>query len=101
MLLSRGRSVSTNLLWAPEGALRNVRWDQLDVAVRERLRAEVEAVEASSRPGLVTVAGQPGDDFAPGLLEQHLQAGRAQVVNLPIVVEQAEDLMSPTDPLHV
>jgi len=47
VLFSRGRSISTNLLWAIEGALSNVRWDQLDVAVRARLLAEVEAQDAT------------------------------------------------------
>jgi predicted RNase H-like HicB family nuclease len=39
---------------------------------------------------LVTVAGHPSDDLAPGTLnsEQHPQAGRAQVMKLLIVVEQ-------------
>jgi len=46
VLFARGGHVSTNLLWALEGALRNARWDQLDESVRQRLRAEVEQAVA-------------------------------------------------------
>ena len=36
----RGGDVSANLLYALEGALRDVRWDRLPVEVRARLRQE-------------------------------------------------------------
>lgn len=46
VLFQRGGSVSTNLLWAIEGALRDERWDQLSAETRARLRAALEAEEA-------------------------------------------------------
>jgi DNA transformation protein and related proteins len=42
VLFQRGGSVSTNLLWAIEGALRDERWDRLSPETRARLRAELE-----------------------------------------------------------
>jgi DNA transformation protein len=42
VLFQREGRVSTNLLWALEGALRGERWDRLDAATRARLRAEVD-----------------------------------------------------------
>lgn len=42
VLLARGGRVSTNLLWALEGALTDVRWDRLGEATRRRLLEEVE-----------------------------------------------------------
>jgi hypothetical protein len=44
VLFQRAGRVSTNLLWALEGALREVRWDELDADTRARLLAEVEGV---------------------------------------------------------
>ena len=46
----RAGRVSTNLLWALEGALRGARWDRLDAATRARLRAEVERVDDGAAP---------------------------------------------------
>jgi DNA transformation protein len=45
VLFKRGGSVSTNLLWALEGALRDERWDGLSAETRARLRAALEAEE--------------------------------------------------------
>ena len=42
VLFTRSGRASTNLLWALEGALRNERWDRLDVDTREHLRAQIE-----------------------------------------------------------
>jgi DNA transformation protein len=42
VLFARGGRVSTTLLWALEGALRDEHWARLDPATRARLRTEVE-----------------------------------------------------------
>ena len=43
--------VSLNLLWALEGALRDVRWDRLPVEVRAELRRQAgRAAEGSTTP---------------------------------------------------
>ncbi|WP_353267903.1 TfoX/Sxy family protein [Gemmatimonas sp.] len=41
VLFHRAGRVSTNLLWALEGALRNERWDRLDAETRAQLLAEL------------------------------------------------------------
>ncbi len=42
VLISRGGGVSTNLLYALEGAIRGVRWDHLPVEDRAKLRRAVD-----------------------------------------------------------
>jgi len=46
VLFARGGRVSTNLLWALEGALTDVRWDRIGPEARARLRADVERPDA-------------------------------------------------------
>lgn len=50
VICHRAGRVSTNLLWALEGALRGERWNRLDAATRARLRAEVAGGDDGGAP---------------------------------------------------
>jgi predicted RNase H-like HicB family nuclease/predicted RNA binding protein YcfA (HicA-like mRNA interferase family) len=53
-----------------------------------RQRGSHRQYKHATKPGLVTVAGNPSDDVAPGI-EQHSQTGRTEVMKYLIVIEQA------------
>ena len=53
-----------------------------------RQRGSHRQFKHSSKPGLVTVAGKPGDDLRAGNVEQCLEAGGTEAMKYLIVIEQ-------------
>lgn len=70
----------------------------LKVAVRPWKIRIFEASNTFLKPGLVTVAGKPGDDLALGNPEQCLEAGRAEAMKYLIVIEQTSSGYSAYSP---
>ena len=58
-----------------------------------RQRGSHRQFKHASKPGLVTVAGKPGDDLAPGT-----EAGRTEVMKYLIVIEQTSSGYSAYSP---
>jgi predicted RNase H-like HicB family nuclease/predicted RNA binding protein YcfA (HicA-like mRNA interferase family) len=53
-----------------------------------RTRGSHQQFKHAAKPGVVTVAGHPSDELAPGHAEQHPQASGTHAMKLLIVVEQ-------------